>query len=1256
MKKTISTLILLISLLAFQSIYAITGSYQVKPSDIYKGYIVEKIWLSTYATPKVTLSDIIYASDVILPKDARLSDPQKFEVAIGMDRKKPFAIIRIPAFVAGADAGKVNQVSSFTLSIEEPQAKNIPAAKTTDVGTSVLATGTWYKIGITKTGFYKIDYNFIKSSLGINPSTVNPSRIRVFGNGGHMLSEANFVPRPSDLIENAILINGNGDNVFDNGESAVFYGVGPTEWDKDSVNSRFVHIKNLYTDTAYYFINFGDADGLRVSRQTPLPSGNVTVNSFNYYDVHDSDMVNPPTLGKNWYGEKFIPALGNLSQTFSFDMGSTPISAVFCNVSFACTSQTPFCTFSVTLNGSNIGTSTFVTATPAAGDDVMTLNTQGWPGTPTSQFINVGITFALAQNDATGVGYLNYIELNTRRYLSMTSDQMNFRDWASVSPGNVANYQLTGANGSTSVWDVTNPQIPVIMNGSLNGNTYAFTQDASMLHEFAAMNSLNLYTPSYVGTVPNQNLHGSGQVDLIIVTYPGFLSQAQQVADYHTNHDHLRVIVATTTQVYNEFSSGGQDISAIRDFARMFYKRAGNDNSQMPKYMLLFGGASYDYKDRLPNNSNYVPVFESAESLNDLSGFSTDDFYGFLDDSEYIEDDNLMNILDIGVGRLPARNTDDATALVNKIINYKNTATLGPWRISTTIVADKGCNDPAGDHMADAEGMAVAVTNAGANLYNQEKVYTDAIPIISTPAGPRCPNANATINEQVFKGTSLINYNGHGNPTVWSTERILTEDDFNNWNNPDMLPFMVTATCDFGQFDHPQYVSSAEKLVLRPGGGVIVILTTTQAVYAYYNHELNVQFLTAQFTANPDGAWNTFGEASRRGKNETYGKALPHDGGEIANFRKFSLLGDPAIVPDFPQYNIHFDSVMDGVTMQHSDTVRALGSYTLYGSVRDGNGNLLSDFNGLVSLSFYDKPKNVTTISGCNSTFQVQNSLVYKGRVSVTNGLYTLKFITPKDINYYFGTGKISTYADNGATDAAGSDTSITVGGYSDHPQTNTIPPVVKPYINDSLFLNGGITSSNTSLYVSLYSETGINVSGNDVGHDLTGVLDGNVEAPYILNDYYETAPNTYQRGYITFPLSGLADGKHSITVRAWDVNNNLGEGTVDFIVIDGKVVDIQQLMNYPNPFTNTTHFVFEHNHYDEQLDVQIEIYSISGSLVKTIKENITPSGSRTNEIIWDGTDNNGARLPSGVYVYRLNIATDKGFRSSAYQKLVIIR
>jgi hypothetical protein len=1253
MKKIILGLIYFISASICLPAYAFSGIYQVQQKDIDRGYITEKIWLTGYAMPQVLLSGVNYTAVTALPAGAIASDPAKFKVMLGMDRKKPFAVVSIPAFTTGAVPGTVSQVSSFTLTInEQPAAKQITvAAKTTNNSNSVLANGTWHKIGITKTGFYTIDYNLLKS-MGLNPATLNPANIRVFGNGGNMLSENNNVPRLTDLTENAIQVNdNNGNGAFDLGESAIFYAVGPLGWSKDSLNQRFVHQNNLYTDTAYYFITVDQGAGLRISGQPAIGPSNTTVNDFNYHTVHDTDIENPVTFGKIWYGEGFYPQAGNTMQTFNFNFGAAPVSSLYCSVQLGSTADAGGNMYNVSVNGVSMSTATFPSCTGCGTnpDDLISVMQVGFQAPCASSNANIGINFTSVP-DGSGVGYLNYIEINTRLPLSMTSDQVSFRDWKSVGTGKIANYQLQGANGNTRVWDVTNPQVPVLMNGTLNGTTYSFTQDARILHEYAAMNSENLYTPAYTGTIANQNLHGTGAVDLIIVTNPAFLSQARQLGAYHQTHDHLRTTVVTTTEVYNEFSSGGQDISAIRDFAKMFYDKAASE-ADMPRYLLLFGGASYDYKNRTANNSNFVPVFESAESLNDLSTFCSDDFYGYLDDSEYIENQDILNVLDIGVGRLPARSVADATSLVYKAIHYADSSTLGPWRIASTLVADN--DDGAGNHMEDAEGMAAAITSSTANLYNHDKVYIDAIPTIITPAGFRCPNANAAIDNDIYKGVFMINYNGHGNTQIWAGERILTQDDYNSWQNANKLPFMVTATCDFGQFDHPQYVSAAEQLAIRAGGGDIALMTTTQAVYAGPNHTLNVSYLDAQFARNSDGSWNAFGDAMRIGKNAYY--SLRHDPDTIANFHKFNLLGDPALTPDFPMYNARIDNVVDAVTMAHADTVKSLGAYIVNGSVHDNHGNLLTNFNGPLWVTFYDKPSTVDAPTSVSRSFQLQSNIVYKGKATVVNGLFSFKFITPKDINYLYGKGKISIYAHNGSVDAAGSDTGSVIGGSSDHPQLNTTPPLVKPYINDSLFLNGGITGHNTSLYVALYDETGINVSGNNIGHDLTAVLDHQVDAPYILNDSYETAPDDYQHGYINFPISGLADGRHSITVTAWDVNDNVGHGTVDFVVVDGKVLDIRQLGNYPNPFTNTTNFVFEHNHPNEQMNIEINIFNASGASVKDIKQTITPTDSRTNEITWDGTDKNGVRLPSGLYIYRLTIANEN-FKSSAYQKLVIVR
>lgn len=1227
-------------------------SVNVERLDIQSGYISRRINLKEYKKPEVSLSNIAYESVNGIPDDALPAQTQNFDILLGKDRKKPFAIVRIPAF-AYAEGGGLQQVSELTISYTENTTAARPAgqpesrSKGTANAMSPLATGTWYKIAVPATGLYKIDYEFLSAQLGVEG--VDPSYIRVFGSGGKMLPEEVPVENVSGLKENAIWMNDAGDGSFDPGDFFVFYAQGPRNWVPDENNDQLVQELNYYHDEGYYFLNFDGGIGKRIETQPIVPNGNISTSSFSAIALHEEDLANPQSFGKRWWGEEFSPAPGKeTSRTFELELGNFTDTVEF-TIQLVNTSTAPGL-FTLYLNGQQMttvdleptGTSDY--APRATGEVVV------WRMPYTSNKAQIRIDYSTAIND--GSGWLDYIRVNGRKPLNVTGSQLLFTDLNTIGPSNVATYNVAGANGNTQIWDVTDPNHPVIMDGGINNGTYSFTQDADKLHRFVAWNTVDLPMPEYTGTVANQNLFGSSAVDYIIVTYPDFLPAAERLAEFHRQRSNMRVIVATTTQVYNEFSSGGQDLSAIRDFARMFYERAGMNDADMPRYLLLLGDASYDYKDRVNNNTNFVPTFEAEESFYFLDTYSNDDFFGFLDAGENIERYDIVNALDVGVGRLPVKSTQEADNVVNKVLHYKTPATLGPWRLSTMFVADN--NDGAGDHLQDAENMYGTI-NQNSRIHNPVKVYQDALPVVSTPGGQRAPEANKAINDGIFRGLFLFNYSGHGNTTVLSHERIVTRDDYSKWRNLDKLPFMVTATCDFGQFDQPSFVSSGEEIVLKRDGGVIATLTTTHLVYSFANEILNREFLAAQFQ-HVNGRWNTFGDAMRIGKNGTYAKGSSTSD-VIKNFRKFALLGDPALEPNFPEFFIHTESVKDGATGQPTTTIGALGEYVVSGNVTDVNDNILSNFNGELSVVIYDKPRTVRASSNLGEkVFEVQNNTIYKGKATVTNGEFSFAFITPKDINYEFGSGNVSYYADNGVTDAAGRDTNITIGGYSDNPIIENNPPVVTPFIKDSLFRNGGLTGTNTAIFAILEDETGINVSGNAVGHDLVAYLDGDVSNPYIMNDYYETAPNTYKRGYVYFPVEGIPDGRHRFTVKAWDVNNNSGEGYVDFVVADGEVVQVKELMNYPNPFKDQTHFVFEHNHPDEDMTAEINIYTTSGVPVRNLKQDFITTGSRSNEITWDATDNNGAKVPSGVYIYRMVISTPQGIETTAYQKLVVVR
>jgi hypothetical protein len=534
-------------------------------------------------------------------------------------------------------------------------------------------------------------------------------------------------------------------------------------------------------------------------------------------------------------------------------------------------------------------------------------------------------------------------------------------------------------------------------------------------------------------------------------------------------------------------------------------------------------------------------------------------------------------------------------------------------------------------------------------------VYLDNLPFVSSPGGIRCPDANKTINDQIFKGTLLINYNGHGNTERLAHENILSSPDYLTWKNEYKMPFMITATCEFSRFDNPSYVSAGEQLVLREKAGAIALVTTTQLVYQSSNRIMNSQYLMAQFS-HSNTQWATFGDAFRRSKNQTYVNPGSFD---LANFRKFALLGDPALLPAFPKELVSTDSIVDMNSQKVIDSLKALGHYKIIGSVRNGSSQVLSNFNGTATVLILDKPRKiqlVTKETNANRTYYSQNTIIYRGQASVQNGQFTIEFILPKDLDITPGKTRILYYAQSSTEDAAGCDTNYVLGNFSDTPIVDDDKPVVRPFMNDSLFRNGGITNPNSVLYVKLSDASGINVSGNGVGHDCIAVLDDDEQHPFVLNDYYETETGTYKKGVIKFPMKNLAPGMHSIKVKAWDINNNSGEGRVDFSVVDGSETELGNVFNYPNPFNDVTTFSFEHNHPNENLEVQIDILSTTGQLIHQIKENLQATGSRTASITWDTKSSFGVSVASGMYVYRISITTPNGQSAAAYQKLIIVR
>ena len=1111
---------------------------------------------------------------------------------------------------------------------------------------SVLASGNWYKLGVNNPGVYKVDLAFL-GKLGVNTSSLASSTIQVFGNGGAHLPERPNGPKQDDLSEIAIWIEDGGDGVLNGSDYFLFYAGGPNPWITDSVQKTFRHQKNLYSDQSFYYLSIGTA-GKRITNAVVTGLPNTTITSFNSRYFHELDTVNFLSSGKQWFGEEFSTMSGKqLSRTFNFTIPSITNQPATIIANAVARSFATESSFAISINTQPV-LQMNIPPVAAGALDLFAQTAQSSASFSVSNS-SIAAQFNYTQGSFGSQGWLDWFEVHGRSTLSMNGvDQLSFRDWNSISLGNIGRFVISNANASLQVWDISNPLEPSRMNATFAGTDLEFVNNCYSLHEYIAFTNNGFPQPVAIGKVENQDLHNPIQVDLLIVTHPILLAQAQRLAAYHQQRDALRTVVVTSGQVFNEFSSGSPDPVAIRDFTKMFYDRAGSDSTKRPRYLLLFGDGSFDYKDRIKNNTNLVPAYESNVSLDPLGTYTSDDFFGLLDDGDDING-NGTYLLDIGIGRIPAADEASAKQIVDKILAYHTNTGLGPWHNELTFVADDEDNNL---HLQDAEVITGAASTV-APVFNVDKIYLDAYKQQGGAGGSRYPQVNIANNNKLFSGTLIWNYSGHGGFRRLAEEVVLDQEIINGINNPTRLPLFITATCDVAPFDNPLVSSIGENLLLRPKTGAIALMTTTRLVFAFSNRVMNKNYLEAALQRNADGSYPSLGEAVKRAKNFTYTFS-----GDVINNRKFTLLGDPALTIGLPKYQVKTTAVNNNPVSAIPDTLKALSSYIITGVITDQAGNPAADFNGTIYPTVLDKQQDQTTLANDPGSqpvnFKVQKNLLFKGKAKVQNGQFSFNFIVPKDIDYKFGNGKISYYAENGSIDGNGILTNIIVGGTGTG-INDAEGPQLRAWLNDEKFVNGSITNNAPVLLVKVYDTSGVNIMGTGIGHDLSAILDNDPEQIFVLNQFYEAEIDNFRKGVVRFQLPVLEEGTHVLSIKAWDVANNSSETTIEFRVVQPQKLVLDHVLNYPNPFTTHTNFWFDHNRPNEELKVFVQIYTVSGKLVKTLRETIFSTGNRSSEVEWNGKDEYGSTLGRGVYIYRLKVQTPDGQSAEKWEKIFIL-
>lgn len=1107
---------------------------------------------------------------------------------------------------------------------------------------SALSSGRWVKVSVDANGVYKLTESQLKQ-MGFQDF----SKVSVCGYGGWPQSET-LTGDEADDVPQVAVYRGNG--------YILFYGKGTVKWEYGKVGDTetFVHTNNPYSTLGYYFIT--DALPVNDMKTEDSVDGAVRkITTFDDYSLWEKELVSVNTSGRDLFGESFQM---NPTQTFSMNIpGITADDAI---VSFRFISKTSSRTsVSVEANSTTVistsiaGPSSSSTESYTAARSVTSAGR--WQGEK-SEDVKLTVNFGATGNQNT---YLDYIRVQSKRALKQYGNSTFFRSLDARN--NVSSFVIADATASTVVFDITDAESPKIMSGSLSGSEYSFSIKAeSTLREFVAVEADKLTaTPTVVGEIEAQDLHGLEQTDMVIIVPKAFQTEAERLAEFHKEKDGLKVTVINPELIYNEFSSGTPDATAYRRFMKMFYDRKTSDDDA-PKYLLLFGDGAYDnrgltqeWKNQQSLLKNMLLTYQSENSL-DIDSYTTDDYFGFLKDNTetfYAPTAELC----LGIGRFPIRTNAEAKAAVDKVVNYTSDASWGDWKTNLCFMADDGSNaDKYTTLHMDQSNQLTDIVNTNRPEFNISKLFFDAYKKDRTGGNASYPDVKNALQKQLKNGVFLLNYTGHGGTEALSDEKVITKSDIVQASY-EHLPLWITATCDFTRFD-AMTTSAGEEVFLNEKSGGIALYTTTRVVMPGPNFRLNKALIEHLF-APLSGKRYTLGEVMKETK---LSSTLRND----ANKLNFVLIGDPALTLAYSNEQIKVTEINGQLVSDLSEPVqlKALSKVTLKGEVQSFGGEKIQDFNGLVNLSVLDSKVTLTTLDNNNTgtTFQYTDypNTIYIGADSARNGSFTFNFTVPKDISYSNDAGKMIFYASDEAKsrDAQGVFQEFIVGGTSDDAgEDNQGPDIRYLYLNDTTFVDGGKVNTTPLFVACVWDKNGVNVAGSGLGHDMVLTIDNSPFNSYVLNDYYQVLPEGDGSGLIVFSIPELEAGVHTAELKVWDVYNNSTTQTFTFEVVEDLKPELINLTAGPIPARDQIRFFLKHNRPESQMTITIQVFDMAGRLMWNHEETGSSDLFDDYVITWDLCANGGTRLRAGVYLYRVCMTSGKSAEVTAAKKLIIL-
>ena len=1110
---------------------------------------------------------------------------------------------------------------------------------------SVLGQHTWYRMSVAQEGVYKLDYTTLQA-MGVDLNNLNPNQIRIFGNPSGALPERNSEVRPDDLSEMAIYVSGAEDGSFDEDDYVLFYGQEPTRWNLTGItNFKYERERNYYSDTTYYYLCVDSGvEGLRVENQPTLPveSATTIISEFPDFQWHEAELFSPYSIGLNWYGESVTNQNPELTMDFVFPNLVTNKNLRIKTEMLGRSKNGPMHYNLRVSNNIVVDNGSIPVVQQYYYGSLSSIERQLILDNDTAHF-----SLSLGSNSESATLYLDYVEIYAWRQLKRVGDFFPFRLMPNQFGDAGSAVWIQNVDDRFRLWEVTNPLVPVSQEGRLSAGNLVFATDEKVERRYVLFNPTKANSVASWKAIPNQDLHAITDADMLIITAPQLMEQAQELADFHAEKDGLQSVVIDVNQIYNEFGTGTPDPSGIRDFIRMVYRRsAGN-----LRYVTLFGRASFDFRDLLGYGLNLVPCYESTVQPYHETSFCTDDYFGIMDDAE---GQGCGGRVDIGVGRLPVSTPEEAEAVLNKIKHYSDlAATHGDWKTNHLLLAD----DITKSYMENNETYQRIMDTTEPAL-NINKVYCGAYQKVNTTSGTRFPQVNVDVVQAIENGLLTMTYTGHGGVVALAEERIFGVTEITGLQNFDRMPFVFTATCEFSKYDNPLLLSAGEQLFLQPNGGAIAMLTTCRPTWGVNNVKIGKTMTAVLYKRDDDGKPLRLGDIVRMAKANSINFSSTLPSAVSANISHV-LFGDPALRLAIPEGEVKTMKINGQIAGSAEIDVYAMSMVTVEGEIRTAQGQLDNQFNGEIWVRFFDKKlqMNVPYDDGSLSV-SYHKDLLYRGKATVHNGKFTVSFQVPKDISPDYGSPRFSFYAYDSirGRDAMGYFDALTIGGTDPAAVADNEGPKIDFYWNTPDFVNGIEVEPQGVLYADLYDAQGIYHYDFSLGRNIMMNSNLNTCNNLVLNDYYEPVVDDFRRGRIALPVSDLDPGTYTFTLKVWDMQDNPSEASLWFVVGKAPETFLAHVCNFPNPFSEETYFTFAHFGEDGNFDVTIELFDVLGRKVTVLEKNVATTNHSSEAIRWDGRNAQGSPLPTGLYLYRFTITDEEGFSRTVCQRVMINR